>query len=188
MDGAFRARAIPVGRSGDAVTAEPPFAALLEEELDRSYRLAAVILGSALEAEDAVADAALAAWRSRSRLRDAERFDAWFGRIVVNVCRDRLRARRRLPIAAMPAAELADGTRRDAPDFRDAIHARDAMSRAFETLEPDERIVLALRFWHDLTIDSIAARVGVPAGTVKSRLHHAMERLRAAIAAEETAR
>lgn len=185
MDGRDGALAIPIGR--DRVTGEAAdFAALIEGQLDRAYRLATVILGSGLEAEDAVADAALAAWRSRGRLRDADRFEAWFGRILVNGCRDRLRSRRRRPVAELPAAEIG---RRSATggagDFRDAVHARDAMNRAFETLEPDERIVLALRFWHDLTVEAIAERVGIPAGTVKSRLHHATGRLRAAMNAQE---
>jgi RNA polymerase sigma-70 factor (ECF subfamily) len=190
MDGPDAALAIPSRRARPAMTGDAAaFAARIEGQLDRSYRLAAVILGSAIEAEDAVSDAALAAWRGRARLRDIERFEAWFGRIVVNECRDRLRARRRRPVAEVPVAEPgapADGS--DRPDFRDAVHARDAMSRAFETLGPDERIVLVLRFWDDLTVDAISERIGIPAGTVKSRLHHATGRLRAALTAQEVDR
>lgn len=179
---------LAISTSRDRVTDDAgSFAALLEGQLDRAYRLATVILGSAIEAEDAVADSALAAWRSRGRLREADRFDAWFGRILVNTCRDRLRARRRHPVAEMPAREIGGGPGIRA-DFRDDVHSREAMSRAFETLEPDERIVLALRFWHDLTVDAIAERVGVPSGTVKSRLHHASGRLRAALTAMEIER
>ena len=179
--------AIPIGRN--RVRSESsPFAALIEGELDRSFRLATVILGSTFEAEDAVADAALAAWRARGRLRDADRFEAWFGRILINMCRDRLRVRRRRPVAEMPASMIGPGLLDTTADFRDGVHARDAMSRAFETLEPDERIVLALRFWRDLTIEAIAERIGIPTGTVKSRLHHATGRLQAALAASETDR
>jgi RNA polymerase sigma-70 factor, ECF subfamily len=185
VDGPGGALAIRIGR--ERVTTEPPFAALIEGQLDRSFRLATVILGSAIEAEDAVADAALAAWRSRSHLRDAGRFEAWFGRILVNVCRDRLRSRARHPITEMQASGVG-GPELDSADFRDAVQSRDALSRAFETLEPDERIVLVLRFWHDLTIEAIADRVGIPIGTVKSRLHHATGRLRAALSAAETER
>src|SRR4029079_17524153 len=74
------------------------FARLLDRSLDRQYRLATAILGDPIEAEDAVHDAALVAWRGFGKLRDVDRFDAWFGRILVNGCRDRLRARRRRPI------------------------------------------------------------------------------------------
>jgi RNA polymerase sigma-70 factor (ECF subfamily) len=187
MDGSDGAHAIVLGR--ERVTADPAsVGARIEAQLDPAFRLATVILGSAMEAEDAVADAALAAWRARRSLRDGERFEAWFGRILVNVCRDRLRARRRHPVTQLPVAGL-EGERPDgAADFRDAVNAREAMGRAFETLEPDERIVLVLRFWLDLSVEVIADRVGVPAGTIKSRLHHATTRLRTALTVMETDR
>lgn len=189
MDGhraalAARTRRVAVAVTDDAAS----FADLVAGQLDRSYRLATVILGSAMEAEDAVADAALAAWRARRSIREADRFEAWFGRIVVNGCRDRLRTRRRRPVVEMPAAELVDSRSGQAGDFRDGVHQRDALSRAFATLEPDERIVLVLRFWQDLPIDDIAGQIGVPSGTVKSRLHHATARLRAALSAAEDPR
>jgi RNA polymerase sigma-70 factor (ECF subfamily) len=147
-----------------------------------------VILGSAIEAEDAVADSALAAWRSRRQLHDPARFEAWFGRILVNACRDRLRSRRRHPVAEMPRSEIGGPARTAIPDLGDDLARRDAMSRALESLEPDERIVLVLRFWHDLTVEAIADRIAIPAGTVKSRLHHATTRLRAALAVQEAER
>jgi RNA polymerase sigma-70 factor (ECF subfamily) len=182
-------RAIPAitllpARVTDAADA---FARLVEGQLDGAFRLSTVILGSSIEAEDAVADAALSAWRSRNRLREGDRFEAWFGRIVVNACRDRLRSRRRHPIAELSPDAVGDPSEIQS-DFRDGVHARDAMSRAFEVLEPDERIVIVLRYWHDLPVDAIAARVGIPAGTVKSRLHHATGRLRAALTVAEVER
>ncbi len=185
MDGPDGALPYPIGRG--LVTDEAgTFAALVEPQLDRSFRLATVILGSAIEAEDAVADAALAAWRSRDRLRDSGRFEAWFGRIVVNGCRDRLRARGRRPVVLLTADKVdGEGSTDNAADFRERVHARDAMRRAFETLEPDERIVLVLRFWHDLTVDAIAERLAIPAGTVKSRLHYATMHVRGALTSAE---
>jgi RNA polymerase sigma-70 factor (ECF subfamily) len=188
MDGPYGALATRIGR--ERVTSDvAEFATLVEGQLDRAYRLATVILGSAIEAEDAVGDAALAAWRSRGGLRETARFEAWFGRILVNICRDRLRARRSRPVVEMARRDVGGvGGPVPGPDFRDAVHARDVMSRAFEALEPDERIVLVLRYWHDLTVEAIADRVGIPAGTVKSRLHHATSRLRTALAATETDR
>jgi RNA polymerase sigma-70 factor (ECF subfamily) len=158
------------------------FGALTERHLDGAYRLATVILGDSMEAEDAVHDAAIAAWRSWSSLRDPERFEAWFSRIVVNACRDRLRARRRRPIVELTPeqyGELAGAARTDATE---AIGARDAIGRALAVLDADELIVVVLRFYRDLQVDAIAERLGVPVGTVKSRLHHATQRLRAALA------
>jgi RNA polymerase sigma-70 factor (ECF subfamily) len=52
-------------------------------------------------------------------------------------------------------------------------------------LEPDELIVVVLRFYRDLPVDAIADRIGVPSGTVKSRLHNAIRRLRVAVEAGE---
>ena len=71
-----------------------------------AYRLARAILLDDAEAEDAVQEASLAAWRRRDSLRDPARFDAWFDRILVNQCRDQLRRRKRaVPVAApSPAA------------------------------------------------------------------------------------
>ena len=63
------------------------FCRLVDRNLDGSYRLAAGILGDRVEAEDAVHDAAVAAWRGFHELRDPDRFDAWFRRILVNGCR-----------------------------------------------------------------------------------------------------
>jgi RNA polymerase sigma factor (sigma-70 family) len=163
------------------------FSALTDRHLDGAYRLAAVILGDALEAEDAVHDAAVAAWRSFGQLRDPAAFEAWFSRIVVNTCRDRLRSRRRRPVVDV-AAELlvAEGPR--APDALAPLADRDALARAFAVLDPDETVVVVLRYWRDLTVDDIAARLGIPPGTVKSRLHHALGRLRTALHAAEVSR
>ena len=161
------------------------FAALMERQLDAAYRLAAVILGNAGEAEDAVHDAAVAAWRSRELLREDARFEAWFTRIVVNVCRDRLRAKSRHRVVQLPE-DFADAARdHDRSDVLAALASRDAINRGFAVLEPDERIVLVLRFWRDLSVDAIAERTGIPSGTVKSRLNHALGRLRTALAIDE---
>jgi RNA polymerase sigma-70 factor (ECF subfamily) len=164
------------------------FASLMERHLDAAYRLAAVILGDATEAEDAVHDAAVAAWRSRELLRDVGRFEAWFTRIVVNACRDRLRARSRHRVVQL-SADFADAdSSHTGSDDLEVFATRDAIGRGFAVLEPDERIVLVLRFWQDLSVDSIAERTGVPSGTVKSRMHHALGRLRTALAVDEVAR
>ena len=100
------------------------FARLLDRSLDRQYRLATAILGDPIEAEDAVHDAALVAWRGFGKLRDVDRFDAWFGRILVNGCRDRLRARRRRPIiGALPMLGNLDAGRGQGGSARDPVTA-----------------------------------------------------------------
>jgi RNA polymerase sigma-70 factor (ECF subfamily) len=152
------------------------FVRLVRQQLPGAYRLAGYLLRDATEAEDATQDALEKAWQAWPKLRDPERFSAWFDRIVANVCHDRLRRRRKLgdleldeQIAAVPHA-------RD--PFRDAL-ARDEVGRLVRRLPPEQQIVVALRFWRDLSLEEIAERLQLPLGTVKSRLHYAMRTLRA---------
>jgi RNA polymerase sigma-70 factor (ECF subfamily) len=159
------------------VDAASEFSRLADRYLDTAYRLASVILGDPTEAEDAAHDAAVLAWRRFGTLRDPARFEQWFCRIVVNVCRDRLRHRRRHPVVEL-SSEEDERADLQTSDRSGQLLARDALDRAFVRLEPDHQIVVALRFYRDLTVDEIARRLEIPAGTVKSRLHHALRRLR----------
>jgi len=152
------------------------FLAAAHGELDRIYRLAGLILADAHEAEDAVQDALASAWQRFDELRDPGRFGAWLDRIVVNGCRDRLR--RRATIRFVPLAAEDDSAARD--PFQ-AFLERDALLANLRDLTDDERIVVVLRFWMDLSLAAIANRLGVPLGTVKSRLHRALGRLRGAL-------
>jgi RNA polymerase sigma factor (sigma-70 family) len=154
-------------------TSNEAFAALTRRQIDSAYRLAWAILGDAGEADDATQEAFTSAWRHRRSLRDPGRFDAWFGRILVNECRHRLRRRARDRVRVLPdAAEQA------VPDSSGNVSARDAISRAIARLDADHRIVVVLRYWADLSVDEIAARLDVPSGTVKSRLHYALRSMR----------
>jgi RNA polymerase sigma-70 factor (ECF subfamily) len=141
--------------------------------LDRVYRLAGLLLGNATEAEDAVQDALIVAWQQFDELREPDRFGAWLDRIVVNGCRDRLR--RRGTVRFIPLAVEVDPADRD--PFATFLE-RDALLSAVDRLTLDERIVVVLRFWGDLPLEAIAERQAWPLGTVKSRLHRALGRLR----------
>ena len=156
------------------------FAQLVDRDLDRAYRLAGVILGSAADAEDATHDAVVHAWRSFAGLRDASHFDAWFQRILVNVCRDRLRKRRRTPVT-----ELAMAGSRVTPDWSSGVEDRLVLDRAFERLSPEQAITVVLRFQADLTLEGVATRMDIPVGTVKSRLHSALVALERALTGAE---
>jgi RNA polymerase sigma-70 factor, ECF subfamily len=150
----------------------------LEASLDRSYALASVILGDRAEAEEATHDAVCAAWRGIGGLKDPERVEAWFARILVNACRDRLRRRKVRPIAVALQTEYQRHAATD--DAFDRLATDDALGQALRRLSPDHRAVVALRFWADLPIEEIADRTGDRAGTIKSRLHYAISNLRAA--------
>ncbi|MFI5258387.1 MAG: RNA polymerase sigma factor [Candidatus Limnocylindrales bacterium] len=151
------------------------FVRLVQPELPGAYRLAGYLLRNAAEAEDATQDALEKAWQGWPKLREPDRFAAWFDRIVVNVCNDRLRHRRGIRVL-----ELNDETA-DAPSvsdpFRESL-ARDEVGRLVRLLSADQQIVVGLRFWRDLPLEGIADRLSLPLGTVKSRLHYAMKTLR----------
>jgi RNA polymerase sigma-70 factor (ECF subfamily) len=145
---------------------------LVLARLGDSYRLARAILLDDHEAEDAVQDASISAWRRQRSLRDPARFDAWFERILINQCRDQLRRRKRaVRVAAPPIGFERPGPRPETGTDAD-------LDRAIEALDVDHRIVVVMRYWQDRTVEDIAVRLGIPSGTVKSRLHHALRRLR----------
>ena len=187
----------PADNLKDAARAEA-FAGLVDRHaLDQAYRFATLMLGNRTDAEDATHDAATAAADTPRRdelreshflpfrfgdLRESDRFDAWFGRILHNVCLDRLRSRKRTPLSLdMEPPNPATSARFAAPDQTDAIVRRDALSGALRTLTPEHREVVVLRYYFDLTVDQIAARTGSSPGTVKSRLHYALRYLRSAV-------
>ena len=149
------------------------FLAVARPALDRIYRLAGLLLGNAAEAEDAAQDALVLAWQRFDDLREPERFGAWLDRIVVNGCRDRLRRRR--TVRFIPLAGGVDPIDRD--PFASFLE-RDTLLAFVERLSAEERIVVVLRFWADLSLEAIAERLEWPLGTVKSRLHRALGRLR----------
>ena len=166
------ARARPV--TGPDARAEA-FTRLTASRLTSYYRLATVILGDHADAEDATHDAAVRAWERWGSLRDAERFDAWFGRILVNECRDRLRRRKSRP----NLVSLADRTAAGGFGAIDGLAARHAQAEAVDGLGPDHRIAVILHYYLGLTAEQIAERTGVRVVTVKSRLHYAVSALRA---------
>jgi RNA polymerase sigma-70 factor (ECF subfamily) len=159
------------------------FANLDEARLLQGYRLATLILRNRDEAEDATQEAIAQAWSRWGTLRDTSRFDAWFDRILVNICRNRLRHARSIRIVPMD-----DAFALPAADAHATASIRLALEPAFSRLSPDQRIIVVLRFWRDLPVDDIADRLGIPAGTVKSRLHYALRSLRAALESSEEAR
>jgi RNA polymerase sigma-70 factor (ECF subfamily) len=162
-----------LANEGGAAAADR-FLRLANGELDRAYRLAGLLLGDQHEAEDAAQDALLRAWRSAASLRDPAGFQAWFDRILVNVCRDRLRRRGRVRLITIDDALSASA---DRDPFR-TIFDRDEVLRAMGSLDDDHRIVIVLHYWADLTLEGVADRVGWPVGTVKSRLHRGLMTMR----------
>jgi RNA polymerase sigma-70 factor, ECF subfamily len=165
-----RASAVPRSAGGRAIDAD--FVAALESELAMAYRLAGYLMRDSAEAADAVQEASVRAWRAWPKLREREKFHSWFSQILVNVCRTRLgqRSKRRTEDVENVDVEAAD-------PFRASL-ARDAVGRALPSLSKDLRIVVMLRYWGDMSLAEIAERLDIPLGTVKSRLHAALQTLR----------
>ena len=166
-------------RVPDTRLRDAAFVRLADEHLDRAYRLARAILRDPAEAQDATHDAFVQAWRKWDTLRDQSRFEPWFDRILVNTCRNRLRSNRRLTTDISAEVALATG------DHAGGVADRDVIGAAISALSPDHQVVVALRYYRDLTVDDIARRLGVPSGTVQSRLHYALKRLHDAIDAAD---
>jgi RNA polymerase sigma-70 factor (ECF subfamily) len=148
------------------------FVTALEAELSMAYRLAGYLMADSAEAQDAVQEASVRAWRAWKDLRERDRFHAWFSQILVNVCRTRLRQlskRRTLDVDDM---DLETGD-----PFRASL-ARDSVGRALSALSNELRMVVVLRYWGELSLAEIADRLKIPIGTVKSRHHAALKVLR----------
>lgn len=147
---------------------EDAFAALVRPHLEMSFRLAYVITGSAADAEDAVQDALVNAWRALGRFRAGEPFRPWFLRIAANEARNRRRASgRRERLVLRAAAE----PRTDAPESIGLLDAVDGLA-------DDARVVLLCRFVLGLSEQETAAALDIPPGTVKSRTSRALDGLR----------
>jgi RNA polymerase sigma-70 factor, ECF subfamily len=175
-------------RGGDAAA----FERLVATRLDRCYRLAWSILLDEADAADATQEAFVSAWRQLPRLREPASFDGWLNRIVANAARMGRRRRRRLREVTIvsPSPDDVDGRVGGAPvdpfgrTEIDAVIEKEAIGRAFDRLRPDERLILALRHVEDRPVSEIARTLGIPDGTVKSRLHHARRALERAMEAE----
>lgn len=156
------------------------FAALVERYTPPMYRLAAAMAGPE-DGRDAVQEAFVIAWRELPRLRKPEMFEAWLRRIVVNRTRNIMRARRRRPSLSLDADGGAAFQLSTDRDFRDAVDARQALDGPFEALSADERVILVLHYGAGYTLADVAETTDTRIGTVKSRLHSALRRLRHAI-------
>jgi len=166
-------------RRGD----ESAFASLALEMHDRLHTVAHGILRDPDHAQDALQQALVATWRELPRLRDPQRFQAWTFRILVNICRTEARRARRWVPTVLPEDVSEPRAARDL----EAVADRDQLERAFRRLSVDHRAVVVLHHYLGLRPPEIAEALGIPVGTVGSRLHQALRSLRAAIEADQRA-
>jgi RNA polymerase sigma-70 factor (ECF subfamily) len=155
----------------------------LEEWLDESYaasfRTACLILGNRSDAEEAVQEAFLRAWRFRDALTSVPSIKPWLYRVVVNSCYSKLRQEiphrdRRAgdePLSRMAADDIDPATHAQRTEVAETVLA------ALQRLPVSLRVPIVLRYYADLSERDIAQAIGRRQGTVKSRLHEARRRL-----------
>jgi RNA polymerase sigma-70 factor, ECF subfamily len=159
------------------------FSELARASISRLYAAACLILRDDQKAEDATQEALVAAWRDLSALRDPDRFEAWLHRLLVRSCyREARRGRRRWTVELEVRETAVAG-----PDPAIDIADRDQLERGFRRLDADQRTVLVLHYYLGLSLDEAADALGIPPGTVRSRLHRATQAMRAALDADARA-
>ncbi len=145
-----------------------------------AFRTAYLITGSAADAEEAAQDGFVKAYRALGRFRDGAPFRPWLLQIVANEARNRTRTVRR---HAALELRLAEGLRAEdvSPSPAAAVEAaeeRASLLRSLNALALEDRRVVALRYFLDLSVAETATVLDLPEGTVKSRLSRALGRLR----------
>ena len=139
------------------------------------FRNAYLITGNREDAEDVLQDVFTSVWKSRHTY-DANKgkLSTWLHRITVNECFRRRHKDRPSMFRVDPEEIAFAGQAQQRPDIPDF----EALTEAMNTLDPRHRAVLVLRYFNDLSYDEIASALQVPLGTVKSRINHALKRLR----------
>ena len=157
------------------------YEALARASARRLFLTAHRIVRDADRADDAVQQTLVAMWRELPSLRDPDRFEAWTYRLVVRFCLTEARRVRRTGVREI---SIDESTPAHSDAFADS-DLRDQLDRALRELSPEHRTVVVLHHYSGLPLTEIAEILGVPYGTVGSRLHHATRALRAAIQAGE---
>jgi RNA polymerase sigma-70 factor (ECF subfamily) len=158
-------------RTGD----QEAFADLVHQTSDTLYGIARRILRDPELAQDVLQTALVSIWRKLPSLREADRFEGWAFRILVNACYAEAPRNRRW---ASTIREIPD--RADLADDIRTILDRDELERAFRSLPLDQRAVFVLHHHVGLPLVAVAETLGIPDGTARSRLHYATRALRVA--------
>jgi RNA polymerase sigma-70 factor, ECF subfamily len=158
------------------------FEEIAQSVVRRLYGTANLIVRDPDAASDAVQETLISVWQNLPSLRDPAAIDGWINRILVRSCYRAIRGRRRTRME-VAVIEL------DAPVRSDEhrVDALDEIERAFRRLTAEHRAVLVLHHRLGLQLDEVAETLGVPLGTVKSRLNRAASALRAALEADDRA-
>jgi RNA polymerase sigma factor (sigma-70 family) len=177
------AELIERARRGD----KDSYGELVRRYQDVAVRTAYVVGGDAADAQEATQEAFVKAYRALDRFRGDAPFRPWLLAIVANEARNRRRAAGRQAALALRAAERDRPSGDAAPSPEEAVLGRDERERllaAVNEMRESDRVVIVYRFFLDLSERETAQALGIPRGTVKSRLSRALTRLRALLSAE----
>ena len=156
------------------------FAELVDPALARLDAASRLILRDPELARDAVQEGLIRAWRDLPGLRDPGRFDAWLHRLTVNACLDLVRRRRRRAIEV----EITPIDSPETKDHASVLADREVVDGALKRLDPGHRAVVALHYLLGMPLPEVAAALGIPVGTAKSRLHYSLVAMRMTVTAE----
>jgi RNA polymerase sigma-70 factor, ECF subfamily len=163
------------------------FSELARVSVDRLYVVARLILRDDAKAEDATQEALVTAWRRLGGLRDPDRFEAWLHRLLVNACYREARVGRRRRSFEVQVDPLSVPEVSGAIDANLDLSDRDLVERGFRHLDVDQRTVLVMHYYLGFSLDDAASVLGIPPGTVRSRLHRAINAMRATLEADARA-
>jgi RNA polymerase sigma-70 factor (ECF subfamily) len=156
------------------------FTALVDQHLARLDAAARMVLRDPELARDAVQEALIRAWRDLPKLREPDRFEAWLHRLTVNACFDQARKRKRrvieVELTPIIDLEISDGSAARAD--------RELVDQVLRRLDDHGRAIVVLHYYLGMPLSDVAVTLGIPIGTVKSRLHRALGEMRLAFGPE----
>jgi RNA polymerase sigma-70 factor (ECF subfamily) len=159
------------------------FTALVDLTVTRLDQVARLILRDPELARDGVQETLIRVWRDLPGLRDPDRFDAWVHRLLVNACLDLARRRRRRVMEVEITAITATNTP-SVSDGAGSFADRELLDGALRRLDPPHRAVVVLHYFLGMPLPEVAATLGIPLGTAKSRLHYSLAAMRTTMLAE----
>jgi RNA polymerase sigma-70 factor (ECF subfamily) len=170
-------------REGDSLAVER----LVQTYQQEVYRMAFSILDYPDDADDATQEVFLSALRALESFRENASLKTWLFSITINVCRSRMQRfnRRKKLMQILQSLFHLQGEQAHPEDEAMKNESNVALWRVIHSLDSKYRIPIVLRYYHDLPVADIAAMLGIPPGTVHSRLNHARERLRALLKEEQ---
>ncbi len=163
-----------VSRGEAVATSQRQWESLLMENAPLAFRVARGVLRNDADAEDVAQEALLRAHRRFERLRDRARFRAWLVRISFRIALDRLRSAKRRQLRE---AQWVFENARSAPHRGDNEEFQRQFDQALEDLPEKQRLVLLLAAMEGHSLGEVSVLLGVPVGTVKSRLFFARKTL-----------